>query len=242
MDSDIHPLRILHRDELVLAIDKPAGALTVRGRGESAGPALLEQVRAVAPGAMAVHRLDRGTSGVLLFALGPAAHRALNQSFETRRAEKVYLALVKGELSAPARCDAPLVEGRAGAMRVARPGEESAKEAHTDFAPLERFAGFTWVEARPRTGRTHQIRVHLAALGYPLALDDRYGEAGPLHARAFDASHSLADQVVLARTPLHAASIRLPHPSGRGWLRVEAPLPDDLRACLDLLRAARRGS
>jgi RluA family pseudouridine synthase len=261
-------VRVLYRDELVIAIDKPAGVATVPGRsagaegrsagaegrsagaeGRSAGAegrrgasgatqeeSLLSLVRALAPEALAAHRLDRDTSGVVVFALGKAAHRALSMAFESRRAEKVYLALCRGALEA-GRCDLPLAEGRRGGMRIAAPGDARALPSSTEFKPLESFAGFTWAEARPRTGRTHQIRVHLAALGHPLAIDLRYGEPLPIAASALLPG---TDGIALDRLPLHAAALRVPHPSGRGWLSVESPLPADLSRCLDLLRANRR--
>jgi RluA family pseudouridine synthase len=229
---------VLYRDELVLAVDKPAGWLTVPGRGE--GEVLSERVKEVAPEALPVHRLDRGTTGVVLFALGAGPHRALNAAFESRRAEKVYLALARGVLEGVLLCELPLRAARRGSMRLAHPGEEGAQAAITELRPLERFAGYTWLEARPRTGRTHQIRVQLAALQLPLAVDERYGQGGPLRAFALDPAAPDADRPVLTRTPLHAAAIRVPHPRGRGWLAVEAPLPPDLLACLELLRAARR--
>src|SRR5467141_4566059 len=151
-------VRILHQDAYVLAIDKPAGLLTVPGRGTDA-PALSVQVREIAPEAIPVHRLDRDTSGVVLFAATRAAHRALNAAFESRRAEKTYLALVRGDLAAPARCELPLVEGRRGAMRVAGRGDARGQTARTDVEPVERFGGATWCSCRPFTARTHQIRV-----------------------------------------------------------------------------------
>jgi RluA family pseudouridine synthase len=233
-------MKVLYRDELVIAVDKPAGVLVVPGRGPSEGEALSAQVRAIAPGALPVHRLDRDTSGVVLFGLTREAHRALNAAFESRRAEKTYLALVRGDLASPARCELPLVEGRRRAMRVAEPGDPRARSARTDFAPVERFNEVTWCSCRPFTGRTHQIRVHLAALGHPLLIDPRYGAPGPVLRRDLYSGSTDADAVALARTPLHAAALRLPHPSGRGFLQVEAPLPEDLAAALELLRAGRR--
>ena len=233
-------MRVLHRDEFVLAVDKPAGILTVPGRGPREGEALSALVRAVAPGALPVHRLDRDTSGVVLFGLTPASHRALNAAFESRRAEKTYLALVRGDLASPARSELPLVEGRRGAMRVAEQGDSRAQPARTDFAPLERFGAVTWCSCRPFTGRTHQIRVHLAALGHPLLIDPRYGAPGPVLRGDLHPACASPETVALARTPLHAAALRLPHPSGRGYLQVEAPLPEDLAGSLELLRAARR--
>ena len=123
-------------------------------------------------------------------------------------------------------------------MRVAAPGE--GQQARTDVAPLERFGSFTACACRPRTGRTHQVRVHLAALGHALAIDPLYGEPGPLLRRDLDPRAARPEEPVLTRTPLHASSLRVPHPSGRGHLLVEAPLPADLTGALELLRAARR--
>jgi RluA family pseudouridine synthase len=235
-------MRVLHRDDQVLAVDKPAGVLTVPGRGPRQEEVLSALVRAIAPGALPVHRLDRDTSGVVLFGLTRDAHRALNAAFESRRAEKTYLALVRGDLTSPARCELPLLEGRRGTMRVAGPGDARGQAARTDIQPLERFGGVTWCSCRPFTGRTHQIRVHLAALGHPLLLDPRYGEPGPVLRRDLDPDCADPAAVALSRTPLHAAALRLPHPSGRGFLQVEAPLPQDLATSLDLLRAARRAA
>jgi RluA family pseudouridine synthase len=230
-------LRILHRDDDVLAVDKPAGVLTVPGRGD-ASVALSVAVREIAPEALPVHRLDRDTSGVVLFALTRAAHRALNAAFEGRRAEKTYLALVEGDLAGPRKIDLQLSGGRRGAMRV----DEAGVPALTEVRPEERFTKYTWCTCLPRTGRTHQIRVHLAAIGHPLAVDPRYGSGGALRARNLREGAPDPEALVLDRTPLHAVSLRIPHPSGKGWLLVESPLPDDLARCLDLLRAGRRAA
>jgi len=229
-------VRILHRDQFVLAIDKPAGVLTVPGRGEN-GPALSEEVRAVAPEALPVHRLDRDTSGVVLFAANPEAHRALNTAFESRRAEKTYLALVQGDLAKTENVDLAIGEGRGGRMRG---GGKGARPAQTRIDPQERFGRYTLCECHPRTGRRHQIRVHLAAIGHPLAVDPPYGGRERLRVGDLWTGAPDPDTLVLDRTPLHAAALRIPHPSGRGWLAVESPLPDDIARCLDLLRAARR--
>jgi RluA family pseudouridine synthase len=234
-------VRILYRDEHLLVADKPAGMLTVPGRGDASVP-LIEEARAEAPGAMAVHRLDRDTSGVVVFALTREAHKALNASFEGRRAEKTYLALVRGDLSEPEKIDLPLAETRRGRMRVARPAEKSALPALTEVSPAERFGMYTLCTCLPRTGRTHQIRVHLSAIGHPLAFDPRYGQDRPLRIGELWSGAPDPDTVVLSRTPLHASALRIPHPGRRGWLEVESPLADDMARCLDLLRAARRES
>jgi RluA family pseudouridine synthase len=234
-------VRILYQDAHVLAIDKPAGLLTVPGRGTGA-PALSAQVREIAPEAIPVHRLDRDTSGVVLFAATRAAHRALNAAFESRRAEKTYLALVRGDLAKGQRVDLPLAHARGGRVRIARADEKAARESQTRVDPRERFGAYTFCACVPRTGRTHQIRVHLAAIGHPLALDPRYGDGQPLRVGDLWSGAPDPDEIVLARTPLHAAALRIPHPRGRGWLWVESPLPDDIGRCLDLLRASRRYS
>ena len=234
-------LRILHRDEHLLAVDKPPGIATVPGRNDR-DPPLIAEVRELAPGALAVHRLDRDTTGVVLFALNRPAHRALNAAFEARRVEKTYLALVRGDVPARRRVDQPLIDTRRGGMRLGEAGEKSALEALTDVRPEERFGAYTLCACLPRTGRTHQIRVHLAAIGHPLAVDPRYGDERPLRIGELWSGSPDPDTVVLTRTPLHALSLRVPHPARRGWLSVEAPLPDDMARCLDLLRAARRSA
>ena len=231
-------MKILYRDEAVLAVDKPAGMLTVPGRGDTS-VALSVAVRELAPDVLPVHRLDRDTSGVVVFALGRSAHRALNSAFESRRAEKTYAALVRGDLSAARTIDLPLRAGRRNEMRVAN---ADGLPALTEVRPAERFTKYTLCTCIPRTGRTHQIRVYLAAIGHPLAVDPRYGSETPLRACDLWAGAPDPESVVMARTPLHAVSLRVPHPSGKGWLLVESPLPEDLSRCLDLLRAGRRAA
>ncbi len=230
------PVRILHRDDDLIAIDKPAGVLTVPGRGDASIP-LSARVQALAPQALPVHRLDRDTSGVVVFALHPKAHRALSAAFESRQAEKTYVAIVRGDVEKPRRIDLPLIEGRRGIVRVAQRG---GTPALTEVAPRERFGAFTFCTCRPRTGRTHQIRVHLAAIGHPLAIDPRYGESRALRVGDLWSGAPDPESIVLERTPLHAAALRIPHPAHKRWLVLESPLPDDMARCLDLLRAARR--
>src|SRR2546426_11108604 len=129
-------MKVLYRDELMLAVDKPAGVLAVPGRGAEQGEPLSAQVRALAPGALPVHRLDRDTSGVVLFAVTREAHRALNAAFESRRAEKTYLALVRGDLSKAQRINASLREPRGGRVRVAG-NEQEGRAAQTAVEPKE---------------------------------------------------------------------------------------------------------
>jgi tRNA pseudouridine32 synthase/23S rRNA pseudouridine746 synthase len=223
---------ILHQDQALLAIDKPAGRLVIPGRfpGE---PSLRQQLAERHGPLWVVHRLDRGTSGVLLFARTAAAHRELSMQFERGEPRKTYLALVEGRPPADFDCDAGVAAARKGKMKPVPAGDPRGKPARTAFHLLERFerrggaASLALVEARPESGRTHQIRVHLLAAGFPLAFDPDYGLAVPLR--------DDGGEVLLARTPLHATSLRVRHPAGHP-LTVEAPLAADLRTTLDWLR------
>src|SRR2546427_8367524 len=234
-------VRILHQDAYVLAIDKPAGLLTVPGRAPDA-PALSAQVREIAPEAIPVHRLDRDTSGIVLFAATRAAHRALNAAFESRRAEKTYLALVRGDLAKAERVDLRLADSRGGRVRIAKENEKGARAAQTRVEPKERFGGDTLCARVPPAGGAHHNPGPLPAPRRPPSIDPRYGIDHPLRVGDLWSGAPDPDEVVLARTPLHAAGLRIPHPRGRGWLWVESPLPDDIGRCLDLLRASRRYS
>jgi len=229
------PIAVLLADAHLLAVDKPAGRIVIPGRGTDER-SLREELEALHGRLWVVHRLDRGTSGVLLFARTAEAHRTLNLAFDRGEPAKTYLALVRGEPPDGWRETASIAPARRGRMRPARPGEAQAKAAATAFRALERFPPRAWaggplalVEARPETGRTHQIRVHLAHGGFPLAIDPDYADDAPL--RASDGA------VLIERTPLHAARLVFRHPAGGHPLDVEAPLPPDLVAALAALRA-----
>src|SRR2546425_10377797 len=144
-------VRILHQAAYVLGLDKPAGLLTVPGRAPDA-PALSAQVCEIAPEAIPVHRLDRDTSGIVLFAATRAAHRALNAAFESRRAEKTYLALVRGDLAKAERVDLRLADSRAGRVRIAKENEKGARAAQTRGEPKERVGGGTLFPRRAAAG------------------------------------------------------------------------------------------
>ncbi|HEY6101548.1 MAG TPA: RluA family pseudouridine synthase [Anaeromyxobacter sp.] len=225
---------VLYSDAHLLAVDKPAGRIVIPGRtpGERS---LREELEAGHGRLWVVHRLDRGTSGVLVFARTAEAHRTLNLAFDRGEPEKRYLALVRGAPPAELRLDAPIAPARKGRMRAAEPGDPRGKAAATRVRRLEAFAARPWtggplalVEALPETGRTHQIRVHLAAAGLPLAVDPDYGERAPLR--------DGEGRVLLDRTPLHAARLALRHPADGRPLALEAPLPPDLAAVLAALR------
>jgi tRNA pseudouridine32 synthase/23S rRNA pseudouridine746 synthase len=225
---------VLHEDRLLLVVDKPAGRLVIPGR-DRAERSLREELEAAHGRLWVVHRLDRGTTGVLVFARSAEAHRALNLAFDAREPEKRYVALVRGVPAAERRIALAIAPARKGRMRAAADDDPRGKPAATTVRLLEAFAPAAWsggplalVEAWPETGRTHQIRVHLAAAGTPLAVDPDYGEEGPLVADG--------GEVLLARTPLHAARLVLRHPGDGRELAVEAPLPGDMARAIEVLR------
>ena len=217
--------RILHLDALVVAVDKPAGVLSQEGR--AGGPALPDLVSALLrargedPRALLVHRLDRGTTGCTLLARTRPAQAALLDEFRSGRVRKEYRAWVRGE----PRDDAFVVDLSLGpdphAPGKRRP-DPKGESARTRFSVLERHAGTALIAAFPETGRTHQIRVHLAAQGLPLLGDARYG--GPRELTSPDGT-----RLDFTRPMLHALSIETVHPKG-GALTVTAPLPEDFAA------------
>jgi tRNA pseudouridine65 synthase len=206
---------ILHRDARCVAVDKPSGVATHRGWADD-DDALLQQVRdAVNAYVYPIHRLDRGASGVVLFALDKEAARAFSEAWD--RAEKVYLAITRGH-PADQTIDHAIPKG---------PGEERVP-AVTDVRCLETFGRYALVEARPRTGRLHQIRRHLKHIACPLIGDVRYGKGE--HNRIFRTQHALH------RLALHCTTLTVPHPEG-GTLAVECALPADLAGALYSLRS-----
>ncbi len=234
------PLDVLHEDASFLAINKAAGMVVHPGAGNRTGTlvhALLHRDPALAwPGqperAGIVHRLDRDTSGVILVAKTVRAHEAISRQFRDRSIQKTYLALVHGDVKKAGTIDLPIGRHPTERKRMSVSGKP-ARAATSDYEPLERFGAFTLVEVRPRTGRTHQIRVHLSAKGWPIVGDRVYG------ARA---------RTSFPRQALHAAAIELEHPVEKRRLRIEAPLAPDIHDFVEELRrgkaaeSARRGA
>jgi 23S rRNA pseudouridine955/2504/2580 synthase len=226
---------ILFEDEHLIVIDKPAGLAAHGGSGVAHG--LIERVRAARshqPFLELAHRLDRETSGLLLLAKSRRALVDLHAQLRDGRVDKRYLALVKGDwVNDRQHVRLPLTKyvTRAGERRVDVDPEGAA--SHTVLTLLKRYGRFSLLEAELRTGRTHQIRVHLAHLGFPIVGDDKYGD--------FELNKALARgdaRPRLARMFLHAASIRLAHPVGGQPLVLEAPLPPECSAFLKVLDAA----
>ena len=227
---------ILFESDEVLALDKPPGVsmATSSKEGKSAEDVVRRLLRACGvippdPLPLLVHRLDAGTSGVVLFAKTRAAHRALSLSFQERRARKTYRALVWGH-PVPAKGAIDHALGRdpkdGRKMRVWIDGKPSV----TRYATLRRFSSLADLELHPESGRTHQIRVHLSATGHPIVGDDFYGGASRWHGvRDRALREALAG---LTRPLLHAERIEIPEMG----LDVEAHLPEDYERVLTLLR------
>jgi len=232
---------VLYIDDHILAVHKPSGVLSVPGRGGSPSvAALLREAGTIAADEelRIVHRLDRGASGVLLLARTPDAQRVLSEQWSARRVEKIYLALVRGIVAEDGEIDAPLhVDRERLLVRVDR---KRGKPSRTPFRVVERVAGHTLLECRPITGRLHQIRVHLASIHHPLAVDLRYGGASALYLSHFKTNYRARrghpERPLIARLTLHATQLTFDHPSGSGPMTVEAPLPKDFRATLNQLR------
>ena len=229
---------ILYEDDAIIAVDKPAGLAVHGGSGIAFG--LIEQLRASRPNAKfleLVHRLDRDTSGVLLIAKQRASLVALHKALREGRVDKRYLVLVKGKWrDAKRQVELPLTKfvTSDGERRV-RVERDGGKTARTVFYLREVRAGseptMTLLEAELHTGRTHQIRVHLTHLGFPLAGDDKYGD--------FSWNKTLSRQG-LKRMFLHAWKLAVAHPTEARELVLEAPLPDDLQSFLARVDAPQR--
>jgi RluA family pseudouridine synthase len=238
------PLEVLYEDEGVLAVNKPAG-LTVVPDPASLDATLLNgllyHVRHESPSPCervhVVHRLDRETSGVLLVAKTVAAARHLSERFERREVMKQYLAVVRGEVAADeGEVDLPIAQGTRGRMRLrARRG----RPAQSAYRVLERFRGFTLVEARPLTGRQHQVRLHLSGIGHPLAVDRLYGGREALYLSeikpGYRPKEGRPEPPLMGRLTLHARRIEVALPDGRP-LVAEAPIPADFDRLLRTLR------
>lgn len=221
--------RILYEDADLLVLDKPAGLAVHGGSGVSLGA--IELLRAARPGVDSlglVHRLDRDTSGCLLVAKKSASLRRLQAQFRAGTVQKVYLALLVGRLRGETRTvDAPLhTSDRRGGERHVRV-DPAGKPSVTRFDVEERMPGATLVRVTLLTGRTHQIRVHAAHIGLPLAGDERYGPA----------ADPVAARCGLRRLFLHAASLSFDSPRDERVIRAESPLPADLEQALARLRA-----
>ena len=204
------PLSILHEDAEVLLVDKPAGLLSVPGKGPHLADCLIARVQTAFPDALLVHRLDRDTSGVMIFALTPHAQRHLGLQFEKRMTQKTYVARVSGAPKEKSgTVDLPLIVDWPNRPRQ-MVCHETGKPAQTDWRLLKTEDGNARMRLHPRTGRSHQLRVHMLALGHPI-LGDPFYASGP--ARAF------------SRLMLHSEELRFKHPQGGRSMKIRSKAP-----------------
>ena len=214
MDSEYHPpqdpLVILHEDAEVLLVDKPSGLLSVPGKGEHLADCLIARVQAVFPEALLVHRLDRDTSGVMIFAMTPHAQRHLGLQFEKRMTRKTYVARVWGVPEEKSgTVDLPLIVDWPN-RPLQMVCHETGKPAQTDWKKIKSDGETARMRLFPKTGRSHQLRVHMLALGHPI-LGDPFYATGP--ARDFP------------RLMLHSEELRFNHPQGGASTKVRAKAP-----------------
>ncbi len=204
------PLEVLHEDHEIIVVNKPAGLLSVPGKGAHLADCLLSRVQEAFPTALLVHRLDRDTSGVMIFAQTPHAQRHLGLQFEKRQTKKAYVARVWGRLEPKTgTVDLPLIVDWPNRPRQ-MVCHDTGKQAVTDWRVLRYGDTETRVRLSPKTGRSHQLRVHMLALGHPILGDPFYAEG------------AAADY---PRLMLHSEELRLRHPDGGAGQRFRAKVP-----------------
>ncbi|MCS7229223.1 MAG: RluA family pseudouridine synthase [Candidatus Kryptonium sp.] len=233
-------IEIIYEDDDFVVINKPAGLLTIPDRFSRSLPNLYDILTEKYGSIFVVHRLDKETSGVICFAKNEEAHSDLNEKFEEHDVKKVYLALIAGHLrNKEGRIDIPLSENPKvpGTMRV---DYESGKRAITEYKVLEEFENYSLVEARPLTGRLHQIRVHFKAVGHPLAIDSLYGNKSEIFLseikRKYKAKEDEVEKPLMSRLTLHALKLGFFHFRRKEYVEFEAGLPKDFESLLKQLR------
>jgi 23S rRNA pseudouridine955/2504/2580 synthase/23S rRNA pseudouridine1911/1915/1917 synthase len=229
---------ILFENDSFIAINKPAGLLSIPDR-EGKEPSLKSWLREKYGNIFTVHRLDRETSGVIVFAKDEETHKFLSVAFEQRDVEKFYQGLVQGSLpETKGSIDLPIMEhpAKPGTMVVNKHGKASL----TDYEVIEDLGLYSLVQFNIHTGRTHQIRVHMQALGHPIACDELYGDARPIKLSSFKRNFKLSkneeeERPILSRLALHSQLLHFKDAKGE-YHTLEAPLPKDIRALIQQLK------
>lgn len=231
-------LDIIYEDESIIAVNKPAGLATVNERNAREG---LAQSLSSQSGQkiFTVHRLDKETTGVILFAKNPDAHRELSIQFEKREITKTYLALAEGVLKVDeGRITYKLSPEPKNSFKM-RIDEKKGKPSVTLFTVEKRFQNYTLLKVIPQTGRMHQVRIHLAAFGHPVVCDSLYGNKNPIYLshikRHYRFKEDRQEKPLLLRLALHACRLEFFHPVSKEKLIIEAELPKDFRLTLNNL-------
>ena len=213
-------MNILHEDPQLLVVEKPAGLPVLPDGWKQDAPYLVRQLEETYGKVWIVHRLDKVTSGVMVFAREAESHRALNMQFENHEAQKVYQALMEGHPKWEEKTTKFPLRVNVGHKHRTVVDDRSGKPSETRFRLLKQFQAAAWVEASPLTGRTHQIRVHASALGHPLLGDVLYGAS---------------ESKVIARPALHAYALTFTHPTSHARVTFTAEHPQDFATALKLL-------
>lgn len=232
-------LELIHEEDAFVLINKPTGLLSVPDRFDQQVDNAKHLLREKYGEILTVHRIDKDTSGLLCFARTPEAHRTLSQQFAAHEPQKTYLALVEGiPQQEEGVIEIPLVEDprKLGRMMAAPKG----LNAYTTYKLEEAFANFSLLKVEIKTGRTHQIRVHLQAIGHPLVADPFYGRRtglmlSTIKGKKYRKAKGREERPLMPRTALHAHYLEFTHPVSGEKINFEAPLPKDFRATLNQL-------
>jgi RluA family pseudouridine synthase len=216
-------MQIIHKDEYILVINKPAGLPVLPDGWEKDAPYLVKMLEEEYGKIFIVHRLDKTTSGVMVFARTAESHRALNIQFENHETEKVYHAIMEGEPKWNEKVAKFPLRANVGKKHRTAVDDKNGKPSETRYRVLKRYQEAALVEAKPVTGRTHQVRVHAYALGHPLLGDTLYSVYGA------------SETDLIARPALHAYSLTITHPVTKERLAFKAEHPEDFVSALKRL-------
>lgn len=234
----LRKIDIIHEDDDIIVLTKPSFLLSIPDRNNEKA-SLLGLLRTKYDGILTIHRLDFETSGIICFAKNEAAHRSLSIQFEKRQTEKIYHAIVEGAMMQESgKIDLSITEDLAnkGKMKIARDGKPSLSE----YRLLERFRHYSYVEINLKTGRTHQARVHMKAIGFPMAVDKDYGNKEAFYLseikKKFKEGKWEEETPLVDHTTLHAFSLSFAHPSTQEKVNYISPLRKDMSVMLKYLR------
>ncbi len=235
---------IIQETDDFVALNKPSGLLSIpdrEGKEVSLKKLLIEAYGNI----YTVHRLDKDTSGVIIFAKHEAAHKFLSQQFEEHKTQKIYCGLVIGTPpDAEGTIESPIMEHpvKKGLMVINRKGKPSV----TDYKLLENFGAYSWMQFQIHTGRTHQIRIHMKELGHPIICDELYGDGKPVLLSSIKSKFKLSksqeeETPLLKRLALHSWKLKITDMNGKVY-ELEAPIPKDLRATISQLEKNKKGA